>query len=312
MLRTNDSRILVFGGNGQLGRDLAKAAVKRNLLLRALPRSSSDIADAEAVELAIAEFRPSLVVNAAAYTNVDNAEIEREAAERANVVGPSVLASVCEKAQVPIVHISSDYVFDGTKKAAYVENDSVAPIGFYGLTKARGEVAVRSAAKRHVILRVSWLYGEYGSNFLKTMLRLAGERSEIGVVADQYGCPTSSRDLSNAILQVSHLISAGKPVFGTYHFCGDGVTSWHGFASLVIGRFSELTGKRVLVRAISTSDYPTRAKRPANSALDTRKFESTFGLRGRPWAKEVIEITESLVRQESAFETLRELINARL
>lgn len=292
------SPILVFGGGGQLGLDLVRTASQRGVALRALPRRNIDISDSAAVTAAISACNPSLVVNAAAYTKVDDAEIERESAECANVTGPAVLARACEAAKIPLVHISSDYVFDGMKTGAYVESDPVAPIGFYGSTKARGEDAVRSAGTHHIILRVSWLFGEFGQNFLKTMLRLAGECDELKVVADQQGSPTSTRDVANAILNISKKISAGKAEFGTYHFAGDGVTTWHGFADGAVAKFCELTGRKVTVRAITTAEYPTRTKRPANSALDCGKFERAFGFRGRPWRSEVEEITEVLLRQQ--------------
>jgi dTDP-4-dehydrorhamnose reductase len=294
------SRILVFGGSGQLGLDLARISAKRGVELRALSRSQADITDLSGVTSAIGDFKPSLVVNAAAYTKVDDAEVEREAAERANITGPRVLAQACDAAGVPLLHISSDYVFDGTKSGAYVESDPVAPIGFYGSTKAQGEDAVRAAQKRHIILRVSWLYGEYGNNFLKTVLRLASQRDEIGVVADQHGCPTSTRDLANAIFRVSERIAAREDLFGTYHFAGDGITTWYGFASAAIGKYNELAAGAVRVKAITTADYPTRTKRPVNSALDCTKFERSFGFRGQPWRTEVEEISEILLRQKPA------------
>jgi dTDP-4-dehydrorhamnose reductase len=292
------SQILVFGGGGQLGLDLVRTASKRGFALRALPRSNADISDSAAVTAAISAWNPSLVVNAAAYTKVDDAEIERENAERANVTGPAVLARACEAAKIPLIHISSDYVFDGTKTGAYAETDQVAPTGFYGWTKARGEDAVRSATARHIILRVSWLFGEFGQNFLKTMLRLAGERDELRVVADQHGSPTSTRDLANAILTISKNIAAGTVEFGTYHFAGDGVTTWYGFADSAVAKFRERTGRKVTVRAITAAEYPARTKRPANSALDCGKFERVFGFRGRPWHREVEEITEVLLLRQ--------------
>lgn len=257
---------------------------------------------------AISEYAPSLVVNAAGYTKVDDAEIEREAAERANVTGPGVLAKACERANVTLLHVSSDYVFDGSKRGPYVESDPAAPLGFYGSTKVRGEEAVRAETNQHIILRVSWLYGAYGNNFLKTMLRLAGERDEIAVVADQYGSPTSTRDLANAVLRV---VDSGSVLpFGTYHYAGDGVTTWHGFASRVLAKLSVLTGRNVHVRAITTADYPTRAKRPANSVLDCGKFERVFGFRGAPWEMEADEVVELLVRRRNCSEALEGTANA--
>lgn len=289
------SKVLLFGANGQLGTEFQLAANAAGLAVCALSRGDADIADPGAVQAALDRVQPSLVVNAAAYTRVDDAEVEQDAAVRGNVTGPGVLADACARANAALVHISSDYVFNGEGLGAYVETDTVAPIGFYGRTKADGEEAVRNNLSRHVILRVSWLYGEFGNNFLKTMLRLGAQRDEISVVADQHGCPTSTRDVSRAILAVAQQIEGGRDLFGTYHFAGSGATTWHGFAAAAVGKYSELTGKRVNVRAITTTEYPTRTKRPANSVLDCRKFERTFGIRGNPWRKEVEDTVEKLV-----------------
>lgn len=268
--------------------------------LQAIPRSSVDIADRDAVQAALERAGTPLVVNAAAYTRVDDAEDHREQAIRGNVTGPETLAKACAEVGAALIHISSDYVFDGAKEGSYTEADPVAPIGFYGKTKAEGETAVGENLKQHVILRVSWLYSEFGNNFLKTMLRLAGQRDEIKVVADQRGCPTSTRDVVEAIAAAAHRLLDGEDVFGTYHFAGDGATTWHGFASAAVGKFVEITGKTVRVTAITTAEYPTRTKRPANSVLACEKFERVFGFRGRPWQAEVEEVAEILVRSELA------------
>lgn len=288
------SRILVFGGGGQLGLDLSRTAGLRGIELAALPRREVDIADATCVANAIAYWRPSAVINAAAYTRVDAAEVEREKAEQANVIGPAAIAKACNQEKIPLIHVSTDYVFDGSQSRAYKETDPVAPIGFYGSTKARGEEAIRQETAQHVILRVSWLFGEYGNNFLKTMLRLASERNEIRVVADQYGCPTSTRDVAGAILRIVPSVLRSEMAFGTFHFAGDGIASWHDFASVAVARYCALAGRNVRVLPIATAEYPTRTRRPAFSALDSSKFEKTFGFRGAPWQREVSEITEIL------------------
>jgi dTDP-4-dehydrorhamnose reductase len=289
------SKILLFGANGQLGTEFQRTANAAGLSICALSRGDVDISDSGAVQAALDQMQPSLVINAAAYTRVDDAEIEQDLAVRGNVTGPEVLAKACARANAALVHISSDYVFNGEQPGAYVETDTVAPIGFYGRTKADGEAAVRNNLSRHVILRVSWLYGEFGNNFLKTMLRLAAQRDEISVVADQHGCPTSTRDVSRAILAVAQQIDVGRDRFGTYHFAGDGATTWHGFAATAVGKYSELAGKLVNVRAITTTEYPTRTKRPANSRLDCSKFEQAFGLRANFWRSEVEDTVERLV-----------------
>jgi dTDP-4-dehydrorhamnose reductase len=195
--------ILVFGGGGQLGQELARIAPQREVALTALTHAQADVGDRAAVGAALDTYHPALVVNAAAYTNVDRAETETSAAFAANAQGPAVLASACVDAQVPLLHVSTDYVFDGRRARPYRESDPINPINAYGRSKAAGEAAVRKAHPRHVILRTSWLYSEFGNNFLKTIVRLAQEREELRVVADQRGSPTSTRDLANAILRIA-------------------------------------------------------------------------------------------------------------
>lgn len=293
--------ILAFGGGGQLGQELTRAATQSKTPFIALSRSEADICDAQAVGAAIAAHRPRLVVNAAAYTNVDQAEEEPAAAHRGNVEGPANLATACAAAGVPLVHISTDYVFDGSNPDPYVESDPIAPLGAYGRSKAEGEAALRQACARHVILRTAWVYGEFGRNFLKTILRLAGERDELRIVADQRGCPTSTRDLASAILRIAPRLmsddapSSGAP-WGTYHYCGDGITTWHGFAQHIVDVQAEFTQRRPKVIAITTKDYPTKAVRPANSALDCSLFARAFGIRPARWTDESAAATRALLQ----------------
>jgi dTDP-4-dehydrorhamnose reductase len=277
--------ILVFG-QGQLGQELVRSARERGTPLVALPHAEADIADRAAVEGAITRHRPALVVNAAAYTKVDLAEKEIAAARRGNETGPAIIAAACAKAGVPLVHVSTDYVFDGSKAGAYVETDPIAPLGVYGRTKAAGEAAVRAALPEHVILRTAWVYGEFGNNFLKTMMRLARERDKLTIVADQRGCPTSTRDLAEAILTIAPRLAARERVWGTYHLAGTGVTTWHGFATRIVAAQAPLTGRKPPVIAITTAEYPTAAQRPANSELDSSLFAKTFGFRARRWEDE--------------------------
>ena len=288
--------ILVFGGGGQLGRELAHLAKARGTALVALPRAIADIAQPTGIAAALRAHRPALVVNAAAYTNVDGAERDFAAAHQANALGPAVLAHACAAAAIPLMHVSTDYVFDGTKYGAYGEDDPVAPAGAYGRTKAAGETAIRRAQPRHVILRTSWLYGEFGHNFLKTVLRLARERDELRIVADQHGCPTSTRDLATAILRIAPRLQGHDDMWGTYHFAGAGVTTWHGFAERIVAAQSLFTGRRPPVMPIATADYPTAARRPANSWLDCGRFAAHFGFTPRPWAVETIAAVTALGR----------------
>jgi dTDP-4-dehydrorhamnose reductase len=286
--------ILLLGAGGQLGRELARASTALSAPLTGLTHAEADIADESAVRGAIARHRPSLVVNAAAYAKVDTSESETQAARLGNEIGPAILAAACAAAGAPLIHISTDYVFDGSKDGAYIEDDPIAPINAYGGTKAAGEQAVREAAPRHVILRTSWLYGEFGQNFLKTMLALAATRDELRVVSDQRGNPTSSADLAAAILAITPRLAANEPVWGTYHYAGSGVTTWHGFASRIVAAQAPLTGRSPRVTAIPAKDFPTAARRPANSVLDCGKFARVFGFRGRPWTEETDRIVRAL------------------
>jgi len=287
--------IVVFGGNGQVGRELARAATQHAVPLAALSHGDVDIADEAAVATTLARLRPALVINAAAYTKVDLAETNIDEARRGNEIGPAVLAAACADAQLPLLHISTDYVFDGSKVGPYFETDPVCPLSVYGETKAAGEAAIRQALAQHVIMRTAWVYSEFGQNFLKTMLRLAATRDELRVVADQYGSPTSARTIAEAILRIGPRLWRGEDIWGTYHFTAEGITTWHGFASRVIAAAAPITGRRPRVIAIKTADYPTAARRPANSHLDCSLFARTFGFSAPHWAAEVDVTTRALV-----------------
>jgi dTDP-4-dehydrorhamnose reductase len=245
-------------------------------------------------------------VNVAGYSAVDRAERDAEAAQAANATGPALLAAACQDASIPLVHLSSAYVFDGTKKSAYVENDRVAPLGVHGRTKAEGEARVREALKRHVIIRTSWIYGPYGRNFLRTTLRLAAERDELKMVADQWGCPTATIDLAEAILLAARKITEKASLAGTYHFAGTGVTTWHGFAEEIVRRQAVFTGRAPKVTAITAAEYPSAAKRASNSELDSSKFASAFGYRARPWQERVTEVVAQLLTKAKAAEAKAE------
>jgi dTDP-4-dehydrorhamnose reductase len=290
--------IVVFGGTGQLGGELTRAAAARHVALQALSRAEADIADAAAVAAALKRWRPDLVVNAAAYTNVDGAESHFAEARRANEIGPAVIAEACAQAGAAMVHISTDYVFDGGKDGAYRESDPVRPINAYGRSKAAGEDAVRRALDRHVILRTAWLYSAFGRNFLKTILQLAEARTELRIVADQHGSPTSARELAEAILHIAPRLAAEPRLSGTYHFTADGATTWCGFATCIVAAAAPITGHQPRLTPIKTADYPTPAQRPANSRLDCSLFAQTFGLTPRPW-REGVEVTARAVAAAS-------------
>ncbi|WP_454021098.1 dTDP-4-dehydrorhamnose reductase [Azospirillum sp. Marseille-Q6669] len=277
--------VLVFGSNGQVGFELLRAAWAPDLTPVGLDRASGDVTDARAVAAAIAAYRPALVVNASAYTAVDRAESERDAAFAVNRDGPANLARACAAAGVPLIHISTDYVFDGTSKSTpWSEDDPVAPQGVYAASKLAGEEAVRDAQPDHVILRTAWVFGAHGHNFVKTMLRLARERDELRVVADQHGCPTPAAAIAAAITAIARTrLGGGSWTSGTFHYGGAPATTWHGFADRIVERAAPRIGRRPTVTAITTADFPTPARRPANSVLDTTRLGQAYGIPPADW-----------------------------
>jgi len=278
-------RMLITGANGQLGRELVRQGRALNIALHAFKRQELDITQPNQVNTIVAKASPSLVVNAAGYTNVDKAEAEADLAFEVNKIAPAYLARCCADRNIALLHISSDYVFDGIKGKPYHETDPIAPLGIYGQSKAQGEVAIRSVLKNHIILRTSWLYGVYRHNFVKTMLGLGTQKKTIPVVADQFGSPTSAADLAAAVLSIAAKIgSAADPDWGTYHYCGNGVTSWHGFAKEVLQLASSYVPLQTKhIEAITTAEYPTPAKRPPYSALDCSRIKKVFGITPKPW-----------------------------
>jgi dTDP-4-dehydrorhamnose reductase len=295
-------RILLTGANGQVGWELSNRGGQRGFEVLALDRSDLDITDSISVHKQVNRSGASLVVNAAGYTAVDEAELEPELAFAVNRDGPAYLASACEKAGIPLVHISTDYVFDGQKQGAYLETDPVSPLGVYGKSKAAGEAEVREHLREHLILRTGWVYGIHGHNFVKTMLRLGRERAVVQVVADQYGCPTHAADLAETILRIAaQFLHDGQVRWGTYHYCGKGVTTWHGFAEEIFRLASEYESLKVKrVEPISTAEYPTAAQRPASSILDCSVLESTFNIHPQPWAKSLAHMLDLLFSAENS------------
>jgi len=278
--------LLLTGANGQLGWEVARRATRS---LKALTRADLDISDRSKVIEAIAMSKPKVVINAGAYTAVDKAESDRDTAFAVNRDGPSYLAQACTRICATLVHISTDYVFDGKKAAAYLEDDPVAPLGVYGASKLAGEEAVRAALSAHVILRTAWVFGVHGNNFVKTMLRLASERPLLKVVDDQRGCPTFAGDLANAVLAVADRIleRPADHLFGTFHCVGGGEVTWCGFARSIVR-------SRVPVEAITTAQYPTPAQRPSNSVLDCEKLDRVYGVKLRPWQQGLEEMLARL------------------
>lgn len=293
-------RLLVFGAGGQLGRELDVVTSSRRVAATLLPRKLADICDRHAVASAVQRIDPTVIVNAAAYTKVDQAEIEPESAFRSNCGGPALLAEVCAERGLPLVHVSTDYVFDGAKPTPYVETDPIGPMGVYGRSKEAGEQAVRARLERHIILRTAWVYGVHGNNFLKTMLGLASHRESWNVVADQRGNPTAAVDLAEAILAAATRAATGSAPWGTFHFAGSGDATWHDFACEIVSAQAPFTGRRPTVAAISTADYPTRARRPANSRLDSTRFATAFGVTSRPWQQRTREVVTALMSDRDA------------
>lgn len=290
--------VLVVGTSGQLATALHRLG--SSLGSRLLPATPLDLADSAQLVGQLDALRPSVVLNAGAYTAVDKAETERERAFAVNADGPGTLASWCAANGAALIHVSTDYVFDGTKSGPYLEDDATGPLGVYGASKLAGEQAIAERLTEHVILRVSWVFSATGQNFVKTMLRLASQRDELRVVADQVGKPTSASELARVMLQlVERLHEPGFP-WGTYHFACPDSTSWHAFAQAIVDEQAPLTGRRPVVTPISTADYPTPARRPANSVLDCSRFQRAFELTPRAWRDELPSIVRELVAGNTA------------
>jgi dTDP-4-dehydrorhamnose reductase len=262
-------------------------------------RAALDICEARSIERALAQIEPTIVINSAAYTAVDKAETDQERAFALNRDGARLLAEAAARRSIPIIHISTDYVYDGRKRGAYVEDDRPEPATVFGRSKLEGEAALAAANPRHVILRTAWVFSPTGRNFVKTMLAQAAEHKSVRVVDDQRGSPTYAPHLVGAILelarQLSGKISDAGP-WGVYHAAGTGTTTWRGFAEEVFRRSADLGGPTAHVEPIKSADYPTPAQRPANSQLDCAKLERTFGLRLPAWEEGVAACVERLVK----------------
>jgi dTDP-4-dehydrorhamnose reductase len=295
-------KVLVTGAHGQVGWELSRSGVRKGFEILALDRTTLDITNQSAINRKVRGSGVSVLVNGAAYTAVDQAESEPELAFAVNRDGPAYLASACAEAGIPLIHISTDYVFDGYKKGGYVETDKIAALGIYGESKAAGEEEVRTRLPNHIIIRTSWLYGVHGNNFVKTMLRLGRERDVIQVVDDQYGCPTYAADLADAILQIASQIREIREItWGTYHYCGKGVTSWHGLAREIFSLANHYISLKVKkVEAIRAADYPTPAKRPSNSVLDCSLVERVFKVYPRPWRESLAQMIKMLFSVEKS------------
>lgn len=286
--------VLILGGKGQLGLMLQSIDWPQAVALHAPDRAAIDLEDEDAIGRLIAERNWALVINAAAYTAVDQAQEEVAQAWTLNAIAPALLAYHTGKADIPLIHVSTDYVFDGSKDAPYHEDDPVAPLGVYGASKEGGEQGVRTGNDAHVILRTAWVYGPHRANFVKTMLRLGQERDELNVVSDQTGNPTSTTDIAQAILAIATAIWDGKAHWGTYHVAGTGKATWYDFAVRIFELAAQHGSKVPTVHPIPASQYPTPATRPVNSQLDCSKLERDYGICTAPWPDALSETIKTL------------------
>ncbi|MBI5237575.1 MAG: dTDP-4-dehydrorhamnose reductase [Deltaproteobacteria bacterium] len=279
------NKILLTGSAGQLGTDLLRLLKNEGMGVAPFTLRTLDITDKEKVSEAVRNERPSIIINCAAYTHVDKAEIEKDSAFAVNRDGAAHLAEAASMMDAPIIHISTDYVFDGMKSTPYIESDRTNPLGVYGESKFAGEEAVLRLNKRHIIIRSSWLYGAGGHNFVKTILKQAKERESLRVVYDQTGTPTWTEDLARAIIAAVRAAAKGNAPYGIYHYADEGVASWYDFALSIVeearGMGEELCCKTIA--PILTSEYPTPAKRPPYSVFDKGKIKKTFNMTIPHW-----------------------------
>lgn len=279
-------KILVTGGGGQVGSELNKIGLAQGFKICAPTHAEMDISNRMEVSRWVDEHQPEMVINAAAYTKVDLAETEIETANQINRDGVRVLADVCKLTDVPLLHLSTDYVFDGTKAGAYEETDKTCPTSVYGRSKLEGENAVRESLDQHIIIRTAWVFAATGQNFVRTMLRLGRDRDELSVVDDQWGAPTWAGDIARTCLDISRQVqSGGDQCWGIYHYTGQPSINWHGFAKAIFDEALELglLEKAPMLRSISSDAYKTPVKRPENSVLNCSKIKRVFGIGQADW-----------------------------
>ena len=288
-------KLLLFGANGQVGSEIVKQAQAAGIDLVACSRAQVDITKQQSVADIITLEQPSIVINAAAYTAVDQAENDQESAYAVNAMAPGYIASACAEAGIPLLHISTDYVFDGNKDAPYIEADAVQPLNCYGRSKLEGENVIRERLDQHIILRTSWVFGAAGNNFVKTIVRLAKEREQLKVVDDQHGCPTPAAYIADALLVISKAIdSDNESAWGTYHYCGAPPTSWYSFAQKIVAiAQGYVTLKIQQLLPIPSEQYPTPAPRPRNTVLHCDKIREQFGIMPPDWEQALRELFES-------------------
>lgn len=290
-----DERILIVGGKGMLGRELSAVArargERRGAEVYDFDVEEIDITAADRVMRTLADLRPRLVINAAAYTDVDGCESHEEAATAVNADGPGNLAAACRAVGGRLIHVSTDYVFNGSKSSPWLPDDPIAPLNAYGRSKARGDDRIRETLADHAIVRTSWLFGFHGKNFVKTILKLSGEREELRVVTDQVGRPTYARDLADALLAIGRTAARG-----TFHFCNAGACSWNDFATEIV----QLAGSKARVLPTTSAEFVRPAARPAYSVLSTESFTEATGITPRPWQQALSECVAELLRAGDA------------
>ncbi|UGV25844.1 dTDP-4-dehydrorhamnose reductase [Rhodopseudomonas boonkerdii] len=294
-------RIAITGRNGQVAQSLLERAAIAALDVSTIARPGVDLTRPNEVEAALVALAPQVVVNAAAYTAVDLAESEPDLAYAVNVEGAAAVARTASRLGIPIIHLSTDYVFDGTLDRPYCESDATGPLGVYGQTKLEGERAIISASDNHAILRTAWVYSPFGKNFARTMLSLASKRDEISVVSDQLGSPTNALDIVNGIIAVAENLvqkPSAAELRGVFHMTGAGETTWAGFAEAVFDVSAAAGGPSAHVKPIPMSSYPTPAKRPANSRLDNSKLFKVHGVHLPDWRQSLPDTVERLLMQD--------------
>lgn len=293
-------KVLVFGAAGQVGSEVMDVLKATDWHAIGLTRKDCDLQNQQAIKQAIKIHKPDFIVNCAAYTAVDKAETELPLANQINHLAVEAMATYANHHDIPLLHLSTDYVFDGTKSSAYTEQDIPNPTGVYGASKLKGEQALQAKCAKHIILRVSWVFGAHGHNFVKTILKLAKDKRELGVVADQWGCPTAAKDIARVVMEVIKKYSSEHSLdWGIYHYVGYDSTNWYQFANQFITRAKKRGEILSLehLKALRTEDYPTAAKRPKNSILDTSKIEG-LGIKRHAWDDYLVEVIDSALKQE--------------
>lgn len=277
-------KLLLTGAHGQVGSEIVTLCHHENIDLISASHQQCDIVDLNNVDHYLTTHHPDVVINAAAYTAVDRAETEQQLAFNVNTQGASNLAKVCNELSIPLIHISTDYVFDGNSQLPYVETDTPLPQGIYASSKWQGEQAIQEICEKHIIVRVSWVFGAHGHNFVKTILRLAQERDELKIVADQFGCPTYAGHIAEVLINISQQINPQFKQWGIYHYCDQPATNWYNFAEAIVKSANELFPIRAkTIIPITTDEYPTPVKRPAYSVLNCEKMGKNFGIKQGEW-----------------------------